>query len=118
MKLGIILILLSAIMTCSGQLCWKLGAIYTEFTIGLYLAGFFLDGFGALMMTIAFRFGEMSVLHPMLSSGFVGSLFLGSVFLKEAITLRKIVGILAILIGIFLLSSQKEEEYEKVGGKN
>ena len=105
-------------MTCSGQLCWKLGAIYTEFTIVLYLVGFFLYGLGALMMTVAFRFGEMSVLHPMLSIGFVGSLFLGSIFLGENITLKKIMGILAILVGIFLLSVQQEKSGEEMGGKN
>ena len=118
LKIGIVLILLSALTTCSGQLCWKLGAVYAEFTIALYLIGFVLYGVGALLMTIAFRFGEMSVLHPMLSVGFVGSLFLGNIFLQENITIKKVIGILAILVGIYLLSIQKDKESKKIGGKN
>lgn len=114
LKVGIALIVTSAIMTCSGQLCWKLGAVYIEYTIGFYLLGFLMYGMGALLMTIAFRFGEMSVLHPMLSVGFVGSLFLGSIFLNENITVRKFAGILLILVGICFLSRQENER--KSGG--
>lgn len=112
LKLGIALIITSAIMTCSGQLCWKLGAVHAEYTIGFYLSGFLLYGMGALLMMMAFRFGEMSVLHPMLSVGFVGSLFLGSMFLNENITVRKIAGILLILVGIWFLSRQGSERQD------
>lgn len=112
LKRGIALIITSAIMTCSGQLCWKLGAVYAEYTIGFYLLGFLLYGMGALLMVIAFRFGEMSVLHPMLSVGFVGSLFLGNLFLNENITIRKIEGILLILVGIWFLSRQGNERQD------
>lgn len=107
LRIGIVLILLSAVMTCSGQLCWKLGAMYTEYTILLYLIGFGLYGMGALLMMIAFRFGEMSILHPMLSVGFIGALILGKVFLDEVITIKSFLGVVLILIGICLLSRQK-----------
>ena len=106
LKIGIVLMLTSAMMTCSGQLCWKLGAERIQYVITYYLVGFILYGIGALLMVIAFKFGEMSILHPMLSVGFIGSLFLGKYFLKEEILVKKIVGILLILIGVCLLSQQ------------
>lgn len=117
LKIGIVLILTSALMTCSGQLCWKLGAIHTEYTLAFYLVGFVLYGMGALLMMVAFRFGEMSVLHPMLSVGFIGSLFLGGIFLNEDITIKKIAGILFILVGICFLSRQEKDKQELDGGE-
>lgn len=113
LKLGIGLIIVSAAMTCCGQLSWKLGAIYPENIIIFYLIGFLLYGVGALFMLISFKFGEMSILHPMLSLGFVGSLFLGNIFLKEDISTTKIIGIVLILIGVCLLSYQKKIKKEE-----
>lgn len=117
LKIGIALILTSAFMTCSGQLCWKLGAIHVEYTLVFYLIGFALYGLGALLMMLAFRFGEMSVLHPMLSVGFVGSLFLGGVFLNEDITIKKIIGIMFVLVGVCFLSRQGKDKQDGNGGE-
>ena len=116
LKIGMILILVSAIMTCSGQLCWKLGAEYAQYVIIYYLTGFILYGIGALLMVIAFKFGEMSILHPMLSMGFIGSLFLGKFFLGEKIIVKKVVGMLLILVGVCLLSQQGMADKLEEGG--
>ena len=64
-KKGILLMLVSSICVCVGQLLWKLSA-----TQGLIfmLAGFAFYGAGALIMIIAYKFGKLSVLQPMLSS--------------------------------------------------
>lgn len=113
LKKGIGLILVSAAMTCCGQLSWKFGMIHSENIIIYYLLGFLLYGAGALFMLIAFKFGEMSILHPMLSMGFVGSLFLGNVFLKEEISITKIIGIVLILAGVCLLSYQRKTKEEE-----
>lgn len=110
---GIILIITSALLTCVGQLCWKLGAIYPAYTLLFYMVGFFLYGMGALFMIVAFKFGEMSVLHPMLSAGFIGSLFLGSMFLKEKITIQKLIGILLIILGVYFLSHYNKVQEDK-----
>lgn len=115
LKIGIGLILISAVMTCCGQLCWKLGTNHMENIVIYYLLGFFLYGAGAFFMLIAFKFGEMSILHPMLSLGFVSSLFLGNIFLEEEIQAKKVIGVVFILIGIFLLSYQGHRNKE--GGR-
>lgn len=113
LKLGIGLILVSAAMTCFGQLSWKLGATHPENIIIFYLIGFLLYGIGALFMLIAFKFGEMSILHPMLSMGFVGSLFLGNIYLKEEISTTKVIGVVLILIGVCILSYQEKTKEEE-----
>ncbi len=107
LKTGIILMLFSAFCTSTGQLMWKLATI-ANIDIPLYIIGIVLYGIGALLMMIAFKFGEMSVLHPMLSVGFIIALMYGSIFLSENINLQAIIGTIFILIGmIFLGKSSK-----------
>lgn len=96
----------SSLLTCTGQLCWKLSA--TQNPLLFILTGFFLYGCGALVMIYALRFGELSILHPMLSTGYVLSIILGGMVLKEKITYNKIGGICVIIIGLILLSAPQK----------
>ena len=64
-------------------------------------------------MVISFRFGEMSVLHPMLSAGFIGSLFLGAVFLDEEVHFKKIIGVVRILRGRCIVNYRSAKGGEK-----
>ena len=100
-KRGIALMLLAALLTCLGQLCWKLGGGGELLWL---LPGFALYGCGALLMIVAMRFGELSVLHPMMSAGYVLSVVLGALALGEAVTLRKVLGIAVIILGLICLS--------------
>ena len=106
-RLGIALMLLSALLTCCGQLCWKLSAGGGP---GLYLlAGFGLYGCGALLMMAAMRFGPLSVLHPMLSAGYALSVLLGALVLGEEIRANKLLGIAIITAGLVCLSTSGRE---------
>ncbi len=97
---GIVLMLVSALSAGIGQLFWKLSS-----TNSLYLlSGFILYGFGALVMIRAYRFGQLSVLQPVLSISYVLSVVLGSVFLGELVTIGKLVGVTLICIGVFCLA--------------
>lgn len=104
---GILLMVISSVCTCTGQFLWKTAATSTQMII-LYILGLVLYGLGAVMMITAFKFGEMSVLHPMLSVGFILSLFLGAVFLDEPITWKSLLGIILILIGMIFLGKTAE----------
>lgn len=103
---GITLMILSSLSSCSGQLMWKLAAQQGDNSqrILYYALGFALYGIGALFMLIAFRFGELSVLHPMLSVGFILSIILGAAVLGESISAKKIAGIFLIIVGMVFLS--------------
>lgn len=105
-KKGILLMLVSSICVCIGQLLWKLSA---EKGIIVMLAGFAFYGVGALVMIMAYRFGKLSVLQPMLSLNYVLSIILAAVVLKESITLTKCIGVLVIISGVILIAGGDRE---------
>jgi uncharacterized membrane protein len=99
-KKGIVLILIASISIALGQLLWKL--CNSELNIYLVL-GFVFYLVGAVFMIIAFQFGSLSVLHPMLSIGYVFSILLGFFFLQELLTVQKLFGIGLIMVGAILI---------------
>lgn len=99
-KYGIILMILSSICVCIGQLWWK---ISVSNGIILLMFGFICYGIGAIIMIIAYKFGSLSVLQPMLSLNYVMSIILAYTVLNEQITLIKIIGVLTIIIGVLLI---------------
>lgn len=104
-KKGILLMLLSSLFVCVGQLLWKL----SDGGLSLYLiVGFLCYGTGALVMLIAYRFGSLSVLHPMLSMSYVFSTVLGIVVLGEAVGPMRIIAILLILVGVIFIGGGDE----------
>ena len=104
-KKGILLMALSSLCVCVGQLFWKISA---NSGIAALLLGFSIYGIGALIMLVAYRFGSLSVLQPMLSLNYVLSIILASVILKEQITLLKYTGVLVIIIGVILIAGGDE----------
>lgn len=105
-KTGILLMLVSSICACVGQLLWKLSA---EQGMLVLLLGFCFYGVGALVMLVAYRFGSLSVLQPMLSLNYVLSIILAAVILKEEITLLKCIGVLVIIAGVILIAGGDEK---------
>lgn len=100
--LGIVIMLMSSLFTCGGQLFWKLFSI--GYGVLFFLGGFALYGCGAILMITALRFGELSRLHPMLGTGYILSLILGVLVLKEQISISRIVGIIIIILGLICLN--------------
>lgn len=105
-KKGILLMLLSSIFVCVGQLLWKLSV---EHGIYIMLLGFCFYGVGALIMIVAYKYGKLSVLQPMLSLNYVLSIILAAVILKEDITMLKCIGVLVIIIGVIMIAGGDEE---------
>lgn len=106
---GVILIILSALCVVVGQYFWKLSAdqFYLAFV------GLVIYAVGAFLMILAFRFGELSVLHPMLSVSYVLALFVGALLLDEAVTVTKVGGVAVIFLGmVFLGLSSRGEKHE------
>ena len=105
-KKGILLMLISSLCVCIGQLLWK---ISTDGSILFLLVGFAFYGIGALVMIVAYKYGELSVLQPMLSLNYIISIILATVILKEAITLLQVIGVLIIIAGVLLIAGGTEE---------
>lgn len=105
-KKGILLMIVSSICVCVGQLLWKLSA---NMGIIVMLAGFCFYGVGALVMIVAYRYGKLSVLQPMLSLNYVLSIILAATILKEEISILKCIGVLIIIIGVILIAGGDKE---------
>lgn len=104
-KVGIILMICSSICACLGQLLWKLSA---DGGFIFLIAGFFLYGIGALTMIIAYKFGKVSILQPILSLNYILSIVLAATVLDERITLIKCIGVLGIIAGVLLIAGGDE----------
>lgn len=114
MKLAMTLILFAATMSSLGQLAWKFGADASSFgmSIFLYIIGFIAAGLGMVILMIAFRYGEVSILQPMMSVGFALSILFGALFLNEPITLIKVFGTFFIIAGSALLGYEGGRDNE------
>jgi undecaprenyl phosphate-alpha-L-ara4N flippase subunit ArnE len=97
---GIFLMFLCSLCLCLGQLIWKLMPGINWFYL---LSGFAVFALGALLMILAYRYGEMSVLQPINSMSYVYSLFLGYVIFQEDITAFRITGVGVIMLGVLFL---------------
>ncbi len=102
---GIPLMLLSAVCACFGQLLWKLSS---EQGFWVMIAGFAVYGFGAVLMLIAYRFGKLSVLQPMLAANYALSAVLGVLWLHEALTPLRIVGVCVVTLGVILIGGSEK----------
>jgi drug/metabolite transporter (DMT)-like permease len=55
------------------------------------------------IFVLGIRHGELSVLYPMVSLGYVWTLVWSRLFFKEAFTRQKIAGLALILLGVFFV---------------
>jgi multidrug transporter EmrE-like cation transporter len=67
------------------------------------LAGYSLYGMSTVLLVLALRDGELSVLYPVISLTYVWVTILSSVLFGEAITVNKLVGIAVIVAGVAVL---------------
>ncbi|MCR5650497.1 MAG: EamA family transporter [Lachnospiraceae bacterium] len=109
----------SALSISIGQLLWKLadlgsitgelGSVSGLITLFLrVLPGFIIYAVGALVMTIALGYGELSVLQPVNSMSYVFALILSAMFLTEPITVLKVAGIIVIIAGVILMGGSSK----------
>lgn len=96
----------SSICVCIGQLLWKISA---RQGILVMLAGFCFYGIGAIMMIVAYRYGKLSILQPILSLNYVLSICLAVIVLKEKVSLFKCIGVLIIIAGVILIAGGDSE---------
>ena len=68
-------------------------------------------------MLVAYKFGKMSILQPILSINYVLAIIIGHFLLKEKITVYDLIGIGIIFTGVvcIALSDSSAEENEKEG---
>jgi len=102
---AILLVVFCTFLTSFGQYFIKLGTRRISDTIVSILnvplvGGFFLYGFGAVVLIIALKYGELSVLYPFIALSFVWVFLLSTFVLRESILLVNWIGLIIIISGV------------------
>ena len=67
------------------------------------MAGYSLYGISTILLVLALRDGELSILYPVISLTYVWVTFLSVMFFKESMNFFKILGVLIIVTGVTAL---------------
>ena len=108
---SIVLVLIAAFIGSIGMALLKAGASRLELNVRALLTnwrlglGIALYGVSSIFFVLGIRVGELSVLYPMNSLGYVWALAWAHMFFKERLTTTKFAGLGMILCGVVLLSS-------------
>ncbi len=103
---AIIMVIFVTLLTSSAQILYKLGAdglslnLYSILTNYFLFGGLLLYGFGAVILIIALKAGEVSVLYPIIATSYIWVALLAWALFGESLTVFKIVGISSIFLGI------------------
>jgi drug/metabolite transporter (DMT)-like permease len=105
---SIILVLITTAIVSVAQIFLKIGSDAFELSLNqIYnyplLGGIFLYFGGAFVIIYAFRIGQLSVLYPIMASGYVMVTLLSAKYLNEVITIQKWVGLIIIIIGVIFI---------------
>ena len=113
-KKAIFLILITTFLTSAAQILFKTTAndlvfdivkIITNYNL---LIGLLLYLVGGILVIISFRYGEITILYPILATSYVWVNLLSNYFFDEQINIFKWMGIAAIIIGVSLLGFGKK----------
>ena len=99
--------IVSSVFVSFGQMFWKM--FHTEGLWSLIL-GFVLYAAGAITMIVAYKYGKLSVLQPMLCLAYVFAIFIAIFILGESMTTFRLTGIIVIIAGVILIGGGDTEE--------
>ena len=106
MKPAIFLVLISTLFASVAQVLYKIGAerlpeLWTNWPLAL---GFIIYCLAALLIIIALKFIDMSIVFPLLATSFAWVSLLSVFYLKEVLTAMNWTGVGIIVLGVILLS--------------
>jgi len=121
---AVLLVIVTTFLTSSAQLLYKFGvdslqsfSIFNLITNYYLIGGILLYVVGGTLMIISFRGGDLTVLYPIIATGFIWVSLTSVIFLNEAMNILKWLGIIGIVAGIVFIgygSKGKEEPYPEV----
>ena len=105
---AIFLVVLCTIMTSAGQVLWKLStkninSFFSAITNPLLILGFVCYGVGAVLLILALKRGNLSVLYPIVALSFVWVTIVSIFLFSENVNVYNWLGVLAILFGVSLI---------------
>ncbi|MBI4981106.1 EamA family transporter [Candidatus Woesearchaeota archaeon] len=120
---AILLALLCTIFTSAGQLMWKMGVgklswlNWITFLNAPFLLGFVCYGLGAVLMLMAFKKGELSLVYPLIATSYVWVGLLSPYFFPtDSMNLWKFAGIGVILVSVGVLGWGSSKKTETAAG--
>ena len=112
---AILLVVLCTLFTSTAQLFYKAGAEKLELSISSIItnwsiiAGITLYGLGAVLLIIALKGGNLTVLYPIIASSYIWVALGSSYFFGEAVNLSRWIGIILIIAGIIIINLGDKE---------
>ncbi len=112
---AIALILMSTLLNATAQILYKLGAdkfafdIYSLATNYYVVAGLITYAVSAAIMIVALRYGELSLLYPIIATGYIWVTIATVYLLNESFNVYKLIGILMIIAGVSLIGLGSKE---------
>jgi multidrug transporter EmrE-like cation transporter len=106
--IAVLLMIIATVFTTIAQVFYKIGANnltptgwYTNWQLPF---GLILYGVAGVLLILALKKGEVSVLYPIFATAFVWVLLLSNYIFGEALTIQKWAAVAVILLGIVLIS--------------
>ncbi|MBL8177373.1 MAG: hypothetical protein JNK48_22040 [Bryobacterales bacterium] len=93
----------SQILIKTGATALSGASVMAMVTNPYLVGGYGLYGFSTILLILALRDGELSVLYPVISLTFVWVALLSTVFFGEVLSPMKLLGILTIVAGVAVL---------------
>jgi len=114
---AIMLVLFCTLLTTSAQIFLKLGSnrlpeiIFTNWQLFI---GIMLYVIGAIILIIAFKGGEVTVIYPIFASSYIWVSILSAYFFNEQLGIIKLSGVFIVMLGIIMISlgSKKNSSIE------
>jgi len=103
---AIFLVAFTTLLTSIGQVFFKFGANKLEFNLlsiftnYILFIGLFVYVIAAVLVVISLKYGELSILYPIISLSYIWVSLLSIFFFFESMNAIKWLGITAILIGV------------------
>jgi drug/metabolite transporter (DMT)-like permease len=103
---AVFLMVACTLFTSIAQVFYKIGALRLPEIITNYhiLIGLILYGIGALILVTAFKFGEVTLLYPIIATSYIWVSILSWIVFSETIRVFKWFGIAFIIAGITVIA--------------
>ncbi|MBS3108085.1 EamA/RhaT family transporter [Candidatus Woesearchaeota archaeon] len=110
---AISLIMFSTLLTATAQTLFKFASSNISLALALFtniplILGFAFYGLGALLMILALKYGNLSLVYPFFSLSYIWVTASSMYFFNEIIPPMKIMGVIIIVIGVSLLGVKPE----------
>jgi len=104
----ILIVLFCSFLGAFGQIFFKLGASSAKLNISILInyniiIGFILYGISAIIFIYVLKFGEVSMLYPIVATSYIWVMLFAWIFLKENQSIPNFIGVCFILLGIYFI---------------